>query len=46
VRKNFAAWGWKDAEPTRYITRGELAKMVDEVLNPFERPISHIGKLK
>jgi hypothetical protein len=46
VRKNFAAWGWKDAEPTRYITRGELAKMVDEVLDPFERPISHIGKLK
>ena len=46
VRKNFATWGWKDAEPTRYITRGELAKMVDEVLDPFERPISHIGKLK
>jgi hypothetical protein len=46
VRNNYTAWGWKDGELTRYITRGELAKMVDEALKPFERPISHMGELK
>lgn len=44
VKNNYPSWGWKDAEPTRLITRGELAKMIDEVMHPFNIPVDHFGK--
>lgn len=46
VRKQYKDWGWKDADFERPITKGELAKLIDEVFHPFDREVDHWGKLK
>lgn len=43
IKNNYKHWGWKDADPKRFITRGELAKMIDEVLHPFSISVDHFG---
>jgi hypothetical protein len=46
VKQKYKAWGWKDAEPSHLLTRGELAKMIDDLFDPFRIPVSHNGKME
>ena len=43
VKQKYRTWGWKDADPNRLLTRGELAKMIDDLFDPFRIPINHMG---
>ncbi|HLO81190.1 MAG TPA: FAD-dependent oxidoreductase [Chitinophagaceae bacterium] len=45
VRLKYKSWGWKDANPSHLLTRGELARMIDELFDPFRLPIDHKGEL-
>ena len=45
VQKDFGRWGWKDGDLSRPITRGELAKLIDETLDPFKIGVNHQGKI-
>jgi hypothetical protein len=43
VKQKFRTWGWKDADPSRLLTRGELAKMIDDLFDPFRIQVNHMG---
>jgi hypothetical protein len=45
VRLKYKAWGWKDADPSHLLTRGELARMIDELFDPFSIPVNHSGEM-
>jgi hypothetical protein len=46
VNQKYRAWGWKDADPAHLLTRGEMAKMIDDLFDPFSIPINHLGKVE
>ena len=46
IEKNWAKWGLKNYDLKRPITRGELAVLLNETINPFEKEIGFDGKLK
>lgn len=44
--KTWAAWGLTDFDASRFITRAELAVLLDKIAHPFERSINHQGYYK
>jgi ribulose 1,5-bisphosphate synthetase/thiazole synthase len=46
IGKNWTIWGLKNYDLKRPITRGELAVLLNETINPFEKEIDFEGNIK
>jgi hypothetical protein len=46
VATNWTKWGLKNYDPKRPITKGELAVLLDNTYNPFEKQVGFDGQLK
>jgi hypothetical protein len=46
VVTNWTKWGLKNYDPKRPITKAELAVLLDNTLNPFEKQVGFDGQLK
>jgi FAD dependent oxidoreductase len=46
MASDWTKWGLKNYDLKRSITRGELAVLLNETINPFEKAVDFLGKVK
>jgi hypothetical protein len=46
IQTHYKDWGWNSAEPSHLLTRGEMAKFLDEVFQPFVIDVDHQGNIR